>query len=255
VDNVLAELELLADEYPIRRLTFADDVFGLSRDWALEFCEKYPRRFALEFECNVRADVLDENLLESLKGANCVQVNIGVEAGNEWLRREVLHRKMSNDQIIKAFDSAHKFGLKTLAYNMIGLPYETPEMIQETINLNKRLAPNHVAMFFFFPYPGTELYETCKKEGFLSQRWSTSYLSGSVLELPTVTPKELQRLGAEFNRYAIDRRVRSYHPLLRYPLKAISFILIKLFGMRGVEALTKGYLHFFRIFSFLESNS
>ena len=242
VDNVLEELELLINKFPVRHLDFADDVFGLSKDWALEFCEKYPKKFELQFECNVRADMVDENLLESLKSANCTQINMGIEAGNEWLRTEVLRRKMSNDQIIRAFDSAHKFGLKTLSYNMIGLPYETPEMIWETINLNKRVAPDRIAVFFFYPYPGTELYEVCKKEGFLSGRQSRSYVSESVLELPTVTTKELQKLYAEFYRYAIDRRVQSFHPLLRSPFKIMSFVLIKLFGMRAVAVLIKSYM-------------
>lgn len=253
VDNILEQLKLLIDKYPITHLSFADDVFGLSTDWVLEFCEKYPRKFNLEFECNVRPDRLDEELLEILKSANCTQISMGVEVGNEWLRREVLHRKISNEQIIKAFDNAHKFGFKTLAYNMIGLPYETPEMIWETINLNRRIAPNDIAIFFFFPYVGTELYETCKREGFLSKRRSTSYVSESVLELPTVTTKELQKLGAEFHRYAIDRRVQSFHPLLRSPLKIMSFVLIKLFGMRAVAVLIKSYMWLFRVFSYLES--
>ncbi|MFC1870562.1 B12-binding domain-containing radical SAM protein, partial [Chloroflexota bacterium] len=186
VDNVLRELELLTDKYPIRHLSFADDIFGVSRDWALEFCEKYPKKFALEFECNARADGIDEELLASLKRANCTQINMGVEAGNEWLRTEVLGRKVPNEQMIKAFDSAHKFGLKTMSYNMIGLPYETPEMIKETINLNKRLAPDRIAIFFFYPYPGTELYEVCRREGFLSEKRSSSYVSESVLNLPTI---------------------------------------------------------------------
>ena len=252
VDNVLQELELLTDKYPIKHLSFADDVFGMSRDWALEFCEKFPGKFGLEFECNVRADGVDEGLLESLKGANCTQLNMGVEAGNEWLRTEVLGRKVSNEQIIKAFDNAHKIGIKTLSYNMIGLPYETPEMIWETINLNKRLAPSRVAIFFFYPYPGTELYEVCKREGFLSERRASSYVSESVLELPTVTPKELQKLYTEFYRYAIERRIQSFHPLLHVPLKVISFVLLKLLGKRAIEGLMKTYLRFFQVFSFLE---
>jgi len=255
VDNVLDELELLTAKYPIRHLSFADDVFGLSKDWALEFCEKYPKRFALEFECNARADRLDEELLDSLKRANCTRVSMGVEAGNEWLRTELLRRKMSNEQIIRAFDNARRFGIETLSYNMIGLPYETPEMIRETINLNKRLAPSRIAIFFFYPYPGTELYELCKREGFLSGRSSTSYVAKSTLELPTVTAGELQKLYAEFHGLAIERRIQSFHPLLRSPLRIMSLVLIKLFGIRAVDMLMKSYLRFFRVFSSLESKS
>jgi len=253
VGNVLEELKLLTDKYPIRHFTFADDVFGLSRDWALEFCEEYPRKFDLEFECNARAEMVDEELLESLRSANCTQINFGIESGSEWIRKEVLKRSMSNEQIIKAFDTAHKFGIKTLSYNMIGLPYETPEMIRETINLNKRVAPSRIAIFFFYPYPGTELYEVCKKEGFLSERHSRSYVSESVLELPTVTTKELQKLYTEFYRYAIERRIQSFHPLLHSPLKIASYILITLLGKRAIEVLMKTYLRFFQVFSFLET--
>ncbi len=252
VDYALREIEFLTDKYPIKHLTFADDVFGLSREWALEFSEKYRDRFGLPFECNVRAEMVDEKLLENLKGANCTQINMGVEAGNEWLRTEVLQRKMSNEQIIKAFDTAHKFGLKTLAYNMIGLPYETPEMILETINLNKSLAPSNIAIFFFYPYPGTELYETCKKEGFLSGRSSRSYVSESVLELPTITRKELERLYTKFYRYALERRIQSFPRFLRLLLKITSSIMLKLLGKRAIEVLMTIYLRFFRVFSFLE---
>ena len=251
VDNILQELDLLTSRYPIKHLVFADDVLGLSKDWALEFCEKYPRKFDLEFECNVRVDTISEELLESLKKANCTQIDMGVEVGNEWLRTEVLNRKLSNEQIVKAFDTAHKVGIKTLAYNMIGLPYETPEMIRETIRLNKRLAPSRIAIFFFYPYPGTELYEVCKKEGFLSERQASSYVVESVLELPTVTAEELEKLYTEFYRYTIERQIQSFHPFLRAPLKIISFALIKLFGKRAVEGLMETYLRFFQLFSLL----
>lgn len=253
VDYVLREIEVFTQRYLIKHLTFADDVFGMSRDWALEFCEKYRQKFKLEFECNTRANLVDDRLLESLRNANCTQINIGVETGNEWLRTKVLRRNISNEQIIKAFDTANKFGISTLAYNMIGLPYETPEMVRETINLNKRIAPSRVAIFFFYPYPGTELYEVCKREGFLSKRKSSSYVSESVLELPTITAKELQKLHTEFYKYSIERHIHSLPPLLHMPLKAASFTLIDLLGRRGVEMLMKTYLRFFRLFSFLQS--
>lgn len=251
VDNVLEELGLLTSKYPIKHLSFADDVFGLSRDWALEFCEKYPRKFNLEFECNVKADRIDEELLKSLKSANCTQIDMGVEAGNEWLRTEVLQRKISNEQIINAFETAHKLGIKTLSYNMVGLPYETPKMVGETINLNKRLAPSRIAIFFFYPYPGTELYEVCTREGFLSERHSTSYVSESVLQLPTITTEELQKLYTKFYRYAIERRIQSFHPLLRPLFNITSSALIRLLGKRAVDMLMKIYLRFPYIFSFL----
>ncbi|MBA7634924.1 Anaerobic magnesium-protoporphyrin IX monomethyl ester cyclase [subsurface metagenome] len=254
VDNVLEQIELLTKKYPIRSVNFADDVFALSREWALEFCEKYPRRFDLKFKCNVRADMIDEELLENLKRANCTEISMGVETGNEWLRMEVLDRKMPNEQIINVFDAAHKLGIETLSYNMIGLPYETPEMVEETINLNKQIAPDHVAVFFFYPYPGTKLHEICSKEGFLTRSDSTSYISESILELPTITAKELDRLYAKFYRYAMQREMKSAHWVIRYPFRLIDYAFGRLLTKRVILALMKIYLKFFRIFSLLRSN-
>jgi anaerobic magnesium-protoporphyrin IX monomethyl ester cyclase len=253
VDSVLKELELLTRQYPIKHFNFADDVFGMAKEWSLEFCRKYPQQFELGFECNLRAEMVDETLLKALKAAHCTDVSIGVESGNEKLRTEVLHRKMTNEQIIRAFDMAHQYGIRTLAYNMIGLPYETPEMIRETIDLNRRLAPDRVAVFFFYPYPGTELNEVCKREGFLSDKQATSYVSASVLNLPTVTPKELEKLYTEFNSYAIERRIQSFPAILRPPLRVASAVLVKLLGRRAIEMLMNVYLRLFSLFSFLES--
>ena len=251
VDNVLQQLELLTSKYPVRHISFADDIFGLVKDWVLEFCEKYPEKFELEFECNLRADTIDEELLRSLKSANCTQINMGIEAGNERLRKEILHRKMSNKQIIDAFDTAHKLGIKTRAYNMIGLPYETPEMIEETISLNKQVAPDQIAIFYFYPYPGTELYEICRKEGFLGSKHSASYVSESVLSLPTIGSRELERLYTKFYRYMITREIQSFHPFLRYPLKIANTVLGRFLGRNAIELVMKIYLKFFSFFRFL----
>jgi len=254
VDNVLEELKLLTSKYPIRRFSFADDVFAISKEWALEFCEKYPENFDLEFTCNARVDMIDEETLKNLRRANCTEIGFGVEAGNEWLRREILNRKMSNEQIINAFNAAHKVGIKTISSNMIGLPYETAEMIEETINLNKQLAPDHIIIFFFYPYPGTELYKICEKEGLLSGMHSASYISESVLDLDTITRKELEKLYARFYRYAIKREIKSFHSLVRYPVMVIDRVIGGLLGKRSIQMLMKIYLKFFRMFSLLRGN-
>ena len=138
--------------------------------------------------------MIDEELLKGLKKANCTCINMGVEAGNEKLRAEILRRKMPNEQIIRAFDSAHKFGIKTLSYNMIGLPYETPEMIRETINLNKRLAPSNLAIFFFYPYPGTELYDWVSENNYFLKK-PEEYLNdvSCLTDVPVFETPELPR--------------------------------------------------------------
>jgi len=242
VDSVINQMELLVGRYPIKRFNFADDIFGILREWVFEFCEKYPKHFDLEFECNLRPETVDEKLLTALKSANCNQVDMGIEVGNEWLRTKVLNRKVSNKQILNAFRLAEEVGLKTRAYNMIGLPYETVDMVKETIKLNEMSNPTHTAIFYFYPYPGTRLYDVCKKEGYLSDKKATSYVTDTILNLPTISNKELDRLYTKFYSYMIGKEIKTLHPVIKYPMSLFCKGLIGILGKRAIQLIMRLYL-------------
>jgi anaerobic magnesium-protoporphyrin IX monomethyl ester cyclase len=168
VEHVLGELRALRARYPVKTINFQDDTFTLDIDWTLAFCHAYGAEFDLPFWVNTRAErLLDERVVGALAEAGCVGVRIGVENGDEALRRSVLKRTMSNEELIRAFDLARRHGLKTYTCNMIGVPGETPETIQATIALNRRLAPDQFQFSVFYPYPLTELFDTCTSQGLL----------------------------------------------------------------------------------------
>ena len=81
--------------------------------------------------CQARIENINKELMILLKNAGCEFINVGVETGNEWLRRKVLNRQISNEQTINAFKIIKDVDLNVAAYYMIGLPFETPEMIEE----------------------------------------------------------------------------------------------------------------------------
>jgi anaerobic magnesium-protoporphyrin IX monomethyl ester cyclase len=234
VDNTISMLSHYLWKYSLNHFTFADDIFGVNKEWVYEFCEKYPKHFNRTFDCNLRVEMVTEDLLKALKSAGCTKVELGIESGNEWMRKEVLNRNMTNEQILNAFDMAHKLGLKTRSYNMIGLPFELGANIQETINLNKQAKPDEVAVFYFYPYKGTKLYDVCKEKGFLTDRKTTSYTSESVLFLMTISQKELKKLYNEFMRFAISRRVK-------FPLNIIAYILRLVTFGNEVNVIQRGY--------------
>lgn len=234
VSNVIGQLEELKSRYPIKSFSFADDIFGINKEWVVEFCEKYPKEINIPFDCNLRVEMVAEDLLKSLKNAGCEMVEMGIESGNEWIRKEILNRRMTNNQIINVFDSAHKLGLKTRAYNMIGLPEDTPETVKETINLNKRVKPSEVAVFYFYPFKGTKLYDVCKDKGYLTDKQTTNYVTESILNLPSITNKELKRLYNEFYRFVISRRIK-------FPLNIVAFILRLLTFGNDVKVIREVY--------------
>ena len=100
----------------------------------------------------------------------CKRLHIGVETANEDLRKSVLHRDMTNDEIINTFGLVKDYGIKTVAFNMFGIPYETEGTIIETIQLLKIIKPFRTIISLFTPFPGTALHEICLKEN-----WEFNY--------------------------------------------------------------------------------
>jgi len=194
VDNVLAEIKQVLNNYKrIESICFQDDTFALKKSWLEEFCSRYEKEIGLPFVCNLRVGSVNKETAEILAAAGCIETRIGVEQGNETLRHNMLKRKMSNNEIVDTFAMIKKAGIKTFAYNMVGVPGETEETIQETIALNRQLQPDKLHVSIFHPYPGTELYDQCIENGYLTENVTESYFEPvASLSLPTISKDQIE---------------------------------------------------------------
>jgi len=189
-ENVLKEIEDCVSRENFKFIQFDDDMFTANQIWLKDFCAKYKSRIKLPFICNIRPEAGVSDTLRILKDAGCVQVSIGVEAGDEKIRRSVLRRDMPDKLIIQAFRNARKAGIKTKSFNMVGLPHETPLTLWKTIWLNLRLAPDSVQTSVYYPFKGTVLGDECYKNGWVDPERKKKlklYANDSILNLPTVS--------------------------------------------------------------------
>lgn len=214
VESVIAEIKQVVDHYPfIESLVFDDDILFLHRKWSEEFAEEYSRQINLPFECHARADVTDETLTELLKKAGCVHIKFGLESGNKEIRYKVLNRRMTNEQIKKAFVMSKKAGMVTESYNMVGIPYETPSNVLDTIKLTATIGIDIMQAMIYQPYQGTKLAELCREQGFLkSGGFGADFFSPSIVKLDTMSPAQVLM----FRDYFIAL-VRYYQVLQRLP--------------------------------------
>jgi anaerobic magnesium-protoporphyrin IX monomethyl ester cyclase len=166
VDEVIGEIDYILSHYErIKMLIFDDDIFTFDREWLREFSEKYRQVTRMGFVVNAHVKVFDEDVARSLKEAGCRIVKFGLESGSDRIRRNVLNRYMSNAEIERAFGIAHKFGLHTSAFVMIGLPLEEEEDILATIRLLSRMQPGRFRWSLFFPFIGTRAYDVALNHG------------------------------------------------------------------------------------------
>ena len=161
-------LEGLLNKYPfIEYLEFRDSIFNTYEDWFYEFMPMYIEKIALPFNCNLRFDILTEDMVRLLKEGGCYMIDIGLETGNEEFRRKYLHRAMKNAHMVDVAKWFKKYKITTLTYNIVGLPHETIELSLETVKLNAKLDVNKVIPNIFYPYPMTVLEKTARDGGFL----------------------------------------------------------------------------------------
>jgi anaerobic magnesium-protoporphyrin IX monomethyl ester cyclase len=173
----IREIEEVMGKYGklIEFVWIMDDIFGLNNKWREEFCGKYKSRIKKKFMILIRVEMANDSFFDMLKDAGCFRVFFGVESGNEKVRSKIMGRKMSNDEIINAFDLCHQRGLETLAVNIIGMPGESEEEILDTVKLNRKLRPTASGVNIFYPYRGTELGDKCFKEGLVDKERYLSF--------------------------------------------------------------------------------
>ncbi len=129
---------------------------------------------------------------------------MGIEAGDEYIRNEVLKRRHSNEKILEAIRMARQADMTVYVYNMVGLPFETDKEILRTIDLNRRAKPDFMQTAIFQPYPGTELKAICEREGWLREDVNQirSNKFSSIVEYPSLSRKAIRRYKSRF-RYMV----------------------------------------------------
>jgi len=129
----------------------------------------YKEKIHRPFTCNLRLDILQEDTVRRMSEAGCYLIDVGVESGDGELRSKYLRRNMTDEQMINAFSWFHKYGITSLTYNIVGLPYENLAKALKTIKLNVKLDPDKIIPNIFYPYPMTVLHDIAKEAGFLPE--------------------------------------------------------------------------------------
>ena len=199
MDTLRRELEVMIERYNPNFLYINDDAF-MARPKAelADFVEMY-KDFKLPFWCQTRFEDIDEEKIDWCKEVGLYRMSFGLEHGNEEFRRKKLLRRMSNELIL---DKAKILGDYEIPYSLniiIGMPYETRELVFETINLARDMDTfDSLAVNIFAPYRGTVLRKNAIDEGWLDpNKQATSFIAESILEMPPPYLQPTEMLGLQ----------------------------------------------------------
>lgn len=212
-DAIIREIKSVKEEYPyLEYVNFLDDTFCLNKNWLREFLPKFKEEINMPFHGNSHVNVLSEEIVKLLKDTGCEYLAMGIESGNEHIRKKVLNRYMSNKELIEAFSLGRKYGINFTSYIMVGIPFEKIENTLESVKLTAKVMCHKAHVSIFQPYPHTRLYEICRENGFLDNRYErvSTFFGNSVLKLPTISKEQIQFAYKYFSIFVKLYRITYY---------------------------------------------
>jgi len=157
--NIIAEINEVRREYPVKQIIFTDDTFNLNKKWLEALSDKYAKEVNIPYSCYIRANLVDDDIGEYLRRSNCAVAYLGIESGSERVRKDVLNRPMSDHDIIMASRILNKNKIKIVALNILGIPGTTFSDDIDTLRLNIQCRPYQAVGQLLQPYPNTRIYD------------------------------------------------------------------------------------------------
>ncbi len=171
-DKFVDEVENLVKQYGYKYFIFYDDTFNIDLERLLRICDLIiEKKLDIAWSCAIRVDQTSEEMFEKIKNAGCTTVNYGVESGNDKIREEVVHKKITREQILKTDKLLSEAGLRGVASFIVGFPGETKEQALDTLAMMKQLKSETI-LNVVRVYPGTRLEIQCRKDGLIPSDFS-----------------------------------------------------------------------------------
>jgi len=205
-DNVLAEIEFLVKKYGVREISFEDDNLSLDPVRLEKICSMiiergYDLRWNTPNGISVRK--LTPTLIKLMKRSGCTRLNFGIESGDEHILHDIIKKNISLQKVREVISWCKREGVTTLGYFVIGMPGETPESIKNSIEFAKSSELDEIMVHIATPFPGTELYKTCKDKGYLKYDYDTIVAEDEIenkiiFETPFISTEDLCKYRSRF---------------------------------------------------------
>ena len=164
-------LRYLKERFGIKHINFYDDLFTFNRKRVEDFTKMLiDQPLGMTFNCAVRAEHIDAELLKQMKSAGCWMISLGIESGDEDLLAQ--HRQNADLTLLAGkIDLIKKAGIRAKGLLMLGLPGETEVSIKKSMDYVFSMPLDDFNLSKFTPFPGSPLYEKIYELGTFDENW------------------------------------------------------------------------------------
>lgn len=222
--NVIDEMFQLKEKYGIKELQFEDDNLTFDKKRAKQIFEMMYREnldIAWTTPNGIAAYAIDDELVSLIKKSGGYRVCLAVESGDEYVLHKIIKKPLKLEKIKPLVSKFKQAGVAVDGFFVVGFPGETKEQMKRTFKFASTVGFDNVNFFIATPYPGTELYETCKESNFLPNDFSYARLKVGNANISTseFSAKELESLVAresfKFRLNQLKNPIIFYHRVIK----------------------------------------
>ena len=191
-------LSYLRQRFGIRHINFYDDQFTFNRQRVEDFTRMMiDRPLGITYNCAVRAEHIDFDLLRMMKMSGCWMISLGIETGDPNLLAQ--HRQNADlEMLADKVMLIKKAGIRTKGLLMMGLPGETEKSIQCSMAYVFSLPIDDFNLAKFTPFPGSPIYENIHQLGEFEEDWEKMDCMRFVFVANGMTRERLDELFIKF---------------------------------------------------------
>ena len=260
VANVIAELKTNLRSYDPKFVSVHDDNFTTNVLWVEEFSEVYKDEIGLPWFCFGYPTTIKDRLLKAMAASNCSMIFMGVDSGDEDIRRTLMERPMTDDLIYSKAAMIHNHGIGTFLSTIYGSPGENADQMMKTLDMVANIRPTQCSGNVFYPLPKTKLFDYAVEIGQLSpegvkrvQTGDSGFHGSSILDHPeaelaemlaTMTPLYVKSPPSirRVLRWMLDRRMRRSLRAVYVLSAPITFTFIGREAVSSAVAMTRAGL-------------
>jgi len=177
LDMVIKEIALIKNKFNTKYFYFWDDTFTFNRKRTMALCKRLMKsKFDINWGCTTRVDAVDNDLLKLMKNTGCGNIDIGIESGSQRML-DLMNKRITVKQVLNAVDLINRNNILCNTFFMAGLPDETKEDLEKTINLIRHLNVSIVCLSIYTPYPGSPFYYKLKKDNLIPKNYDWAKFS------------------------------------------------------------------------------
>jgi radical SAM superfamily enzyme YgiQ (UPF0313 family) len=204
-EYLYAHMQHLHDKYGIKHINFYDDQFTFHRQRVLDVTRlMIDKPLGMTFNCAIRAEHVDDELMAQMKKAGCWMVSLGIETGDP----ELLAQHRQNPDLVMLADTINmikKHGVRVKGLMMVGLPGETEQSVRRSMDYIFKLPIDDLNVAKFTPFPGSPLYENIHDLGTFDEDWAKMDCMGFQFVTNGMTEERLEALFSDFYRSHFHR--------------------------------------------------